>query len=76
MLDHPQYDIEVNDKVIDETVDNVRTQFGKMTNPEVSEEGDMLFGTLTQEGSDIVHDTTIDPVDFTKTNTKNVSYRF
>ena len=65
-----QYDIEVNDKVIDETVDNVRTQFGKMTNPEVSEEGDMLFGTLTQEGSDIVHDTTIDPVDFTKTNAK------
>jgi len=65
-----QYDIEVNDKVIDETVDNVRTQFGKMTNPEVSEEGDMLFGTLSQEGSDIVHDTTIDPVDFTKTNAK------
>lgn len=65
-----QYDIEVNDKVIDDTVDNVRTQFGKMTNPEVSEEGDMLFGTLTQEGSDIANDTTIDPADFTKANAK------
>ena len=65
-----QYDIEVNDKVIDETVDNVRTQFGKMTNPDVSEEGDMLFGTLSQESSDISNETTIDPVDFTKANAK------
>lgn len=65
-----QYEIEVNDKVIDETIDNVRTQFGKMTNPEVSEEGDMLFGTLSQEGSEISHDTTIDPTEFTKTNAK------
>ncbi|WP_420388044.1 trigger factor [Roseivirga sp.] len=65
-----QYEIEVNDQVIDETVENVRTQFGKMTNPEVSEEGDMLFGTLSQESSDITHDTTIDPSEFTKTNAK------
>lgn len=65
-----QYEIDVNDKVIDETVENVRTQFGKMTNPEVSEEGDMLFGTLSQEGSDISHDTTIDPTEFSKANAK------
>lgn len=65
-----QYDIEVNDQVVDETVDNVRTQFGKMTNPEVSEEGDMLYGTLSQDSSDISHDTTIDPTNFTKTNAK------
>lgn len=64
------YEIDINDAVIDETVDSVRTQFGKMTNPEVSEEGDMLFGTLSQEATEISHDTTIDPSEFTKTNAK------
>ena len=65
-----EYEIDVNDKVIDQTIDDVRSQFGKMTNPEVSEEGDLLYGTLTQEGTDFSHDTTFDPSVLTKTNAK------
>jgi len=64
------YTIKADDKVLDESIENVRTQFGKMTNPEVSEEGDLLYGTLKQENGDIENDTTIDPSDFTKTNAK------
>ena len=65
-----EYEIDVNDKVIDQTIDDVRSQFEKMTNPEVSEEGDLLYGTLTQEGTDFSHDTTFDPSVLTKTNAK------
>lgn len=64
------YSIKADDKVVDESIDNVKTQFGKMTNPEVSEEGDMLYGTLKQENGDIENETTIDPAEFTKANAK------
>ena len=57
------YTIEVDDAVIEETVGNVRNQFGKMTNPETSEEGDILFGTFKQENGEIEHDTTLDLAD-------------
>lgn len=63
------YEIEVDDKVVAETMENVRTQFGKMTNPDVSEAGDMLFGTFTGKG-DFSHDTTIDPSEMTAANAK------
>ena len=66
------YQIEVDDKVIAETVDNVRTQFGKMTNPEVSEEGDVLFGTFKQVDSDFSHDSTIEPSELSKANAKKL----
>ncbi len=66
------YEIEVNDKVIDETVVNLKEQFSSMINPELSESGDILFGTLTQKKGDIENDTTIDPVDLTKTNAKKL----
>lgn len=62
------YEIEADQKILDETLDNVRTQFGSMTNPEKSEEGDILFGTLKQ--GDFSNDTTIDLNDLTKTNAK------
>ncbi len=42
------YDIDVDDKVINETLDNLKLQYGTMTNPEVSEAGDAFYGTLTQ----------------------------
>lgn len=64
------YTIEVDDKVIEETVDNVRDQFGKMTNPEKSEEGDMLYGTFDQVDGDISHDTTLDPTTLLKKDQK------
>jgi trigger factor len=62
------YEIEVDQKVIDETLENIRTQFGNMTNPEKSEEGDILFGALKQ--GDFSHDTTIDLNELSKTNAK------
>jgi len=62
------YEIEVDQKVIDETLENIRTQFGNMTNPEKSEEGDVLFGSFKQ--GDFSHDTTIDLNELTKTNAK------
>ncbi len=43
------YEIKVDDKVINETLDNLKLQYGSMDNPEVSEEGDALFGTLRQD---------------------------
>jgi len=63
------YQIEVDDKVVAETMENVRTQFGKMTNPEVSEAGDILFGTFTGEG-DFSHDSTVDPSEISSANAK------
>ncbi len=41
---HP---IEVDQKVMDETIENVRRQFGDITYPEVSGETDNLFGEVT-----------------------------
>lgn len=41
-----QYQIELDDKSLNETLDNLRKQFGKMSNPEVSEDGDSLYGDL------------------------------
>jgi len=63
------YEIEADKKVLDETLENVRTQFGTMTNPDKSEAGDVLFGTLKQ--GDFSHDTTIDLNDLAKTHAKN-----
>lgn len=39
--------IEVDQKVIDETLENVKRQFGNITYPEVSGENDNLFGEVT-----------------------------
>lgn len=43
------YEIEVDDKVMEETLDNLKNQFGEMENPEASEAGDMLYGELKSE---------------------------
>ena len=64
------YEIDTDQKVLDETLENVRTQFGSMTNPEKSEEGDILFGTLKQD--EFSHDTTIDLSELTKANAKKL----
>lgn len=64
------YKIKADKAVIDDAIDNVRTQFGTMTNPEVSEEGDMLYGTLKSADGAIEHDTTLDPSTFAKDEAK------
>lgn len=47
------YNIEPDKKSIEETIENLRKQHGKMTNPEVSEEDDHLYGTIKQLDGDI-----------------------
>lgn len=64
------YTIEVDDKILEESLDNVRTQFGQMTNPETSAEGDVVYGTFSQENGDIEHDTTLDLADLLKKDLK------
>ncbi|MDN3670033.1 trigger factor [Echinicola jeungdonensis] len=40
------YKLEVDKKAIDDAIQNIRRQYGKMTNPEVSQENDFLYGDL------------------------------
>lgn len=58
------YDIDVEDKTITETVENLKLQYGTMTNPDASEEGDALFGTLAQ--GDFTKDLLIETADIDK----------
>lgn len=53
------YTIKVDDQTMAETLDNLKKQFGQMTNPDVSEEGDALFGTLLQEEGELTNDTVL-----------------
>ena len=39
-----EYQIKVDDDTLNDTLENIKNQFGKMTNPEESAEGDILFG--------------------------------
>lgn len=46
------YSIKIEDKLIDETVTNLQKQFGETTNPDVSEDGDSLYGEIVIDGDD------------------------
>lgn len=41
-----KYSIKVDEKLINETLDNLKSQYGNSTNPEVSEADDNLYGDL------------------------------
>ena len=47
-----QYVIKVDDQTLAERINNLRKSYGKMTNPEVSIDGDSLFVTLAQLAAD------------------------
>jgi trigger factor len=51
-----KYQIKVEKKVMDEAIENLKQQYGKMTNPETSEAGDSIFGTLAQASSEFSKD--------------------
>ena len=55
-----RYSIKVNDKLINETIDNLKKQYGQMTNPELSEEGDVIFGDITHKESETTHTHALD----------------
>jgi trigger factor len=60
------YTIKVDDKTMAETLDNLKKQFGQSINPEVSQEGDALFGTLSQEDGELTNDTLLNISDVDK----------
>jgi len=45
----PSYEIKVDKKLLAETIENLREQFGENTSPETSEAGDSLYGMLKPE---------------------------
>ncbi|GHE23059.1 trigger factor [Sphingobacterium griseoflavum] len=51
------YDIKADDTTLAERVKNLRRSYGKMTNPETSEEGDVLYATLKQDKEDGIEKT-------------------
>ncbi len=53
-----EFDIKADDATLAERIKNLRRSYGKMTNPEVSEEGDVLYATLTQEKEEGIEKTT------------------
>jgi len=46
------HQIDVDQKTIDETLEDIKRRFGKRSNPDVSEAGDNLFGEVSKKGSD------------------------
>ncbi|RPA68477.1 trigger factor [Cyclobacteriaceae bacterium YHN15] len=48
-LEATSYSIKMDEKEVDNTIENLRSQYGKMTNPEISEENDFLYGDLKSE---------------------------
>jgi trigger factor len=46
---HP---IEVDEKVIDQTLEDVKRRYGKRSTPDVSEQQDNLFGEISKKGSE------------------------
>ncbi len=47
-----RYTINVDEKELTKTIDSLKERFAESTHPEVSEEGDMIFGELKQESSE------------------------
>ncbi|MBE8723241.1 trigger factor [Sphingobacterium pedocola] len=53
-----EYDIKADDATLQERIKNLRRSYGKMTNPEVSEEGDVLYAALKQVKDEGIEKTT------------------
>lgn len=54
-----KYEIEVEEKAVSETLENLRSQYGKMTNPEESAEGDFVYGELKEVNGNFTTQTLI-----------------
>jgi trigger factor len=48
-VDAIAYKMEMDEKEVDDAIQNLRSQYGKMTNPEISQENDFLYGDLKSE---------------------------
>lgn len=54
------FSIKVDDEAMNETLDNLKKQFGEMTNPEASEAGDSVYGIILVEGQEDPNGTVIE----------------
>ncbi|WP_373399620.1 trigger factor [Algoriphagus halophilus] len=61
-----KYSIKVDDKLVEETIENLKSQSGKSTNPEVSEAGDHIYGDLTAAESGFTKTLSLDLSKITK----------
>lgn len=48
----PYYQIKIDDETLEERIQNIRKSYGKMTNPEVAAEDDILYSELVQLSPD------------------------
>lgn len=48
-----KYKVKLSDKEVNELIENLKKQYGNVTNPEKSEEDDSLYGLVEQESSGI-----------------------
>lgn len=55
----PHYTIVADEKELESTITNLRERFAETAHPEVSEQGDMLYGELKQESSEFSTKTAI-----------------
>lgn len=68
-----KYSIKVDDSVLDETIDNLRRQFGEVENPEVSSEHDTLYGQATSSDGLVDQEINIDLRDVEKSAAKRLT---
>ena len=67
-----KYFINVDDKVIDETIENLQRQFGETENPEVSSDKDTLFGQIKSKDGELDQEISIDLRDVEKSTLKKL----
>ena len=67
-----KYSISIDDKVIDETIENLQRQFGKVEVAEASSEKDTLHGQLTSKTGSFVQDISIDLRDIERDTLKKL----
>ncbi|UIR56457.1 trigger factor [Sphingobacterium sp. SRCM116780] len=53
-----EYEIKADEETLASRIKNLRRSYGKMTNPEVSEEGDVLYANLKQDKEEGIEKTT------------------
>jgi trigger factor len=60
------YRIKVDKKLIDETIENLTSQYGESTNPEVSEAGDFVYGDVKSTSTDFSKTVSVDTTKLSK----------
>ncbi|WP_296702952.1 trigger factor [Algoriphagus sp.] len=61
-----KYAIKVDDKLVNETIENLKSQSGKSSNPEVSEAGDRIYGDLKANETEFTKTVSLDLEKITK----------